>query len=67
MNKILLVGKPTEKNRLGSVGGGGGYVRNMRVYLKYFNSQDYNLVPCFHTTRNEYSKNNFLIYISCKR
>lgn len=54
MHKILLIGQPIINNRLGEVGSGGGYVRNMRVYLKYFQSENFKLVPCFHTSRKEY-------------
>lgn len=59
MNKILLIGQPIHKNRKGNVGSGGGYVRNMRVYLKYFQSENFNLVPSFHTSRKEYGINIF--------
>jgi len=59
MNKILLIGQPIHKNRKGYVGSGGGYVRNMRVYLKYFQTEDFNLIPCFHTSRKEYGINIF--------
>jgi hypothetical protein len=59
MNKILLIGQPIHKNLKGNVGSGGGYVRNMRVYLEYFQSENFNLVPCFHTSRKEYGINIF--------
>ena len=63
MNKILLIGQPTDKNRKGTVGSGGGYVRNMRVYLKYFQSENFRIVPCFHTSRKEYGANIFSKFI----
>lgn len=55
MKKILLVGQPVDKNKRGNVGSGGGYVRNMRVYLKYFQSSEFKIIPLFHTSRKEYS------------
>jgi glycosyltransferase involved in cell wall biosynthesis len=71
MNKILLIGQPIYKNRKGDVGSGGGYVRNMRVYLEYFQSEEFQLVPCFHTSRKEYGLNIFSkfirIFIDIKR
>jgi glycosyltransferase involved in cell wall biosynthesis len=59
MIKVLLIGQPIDKNRIGKVGGGGGYVRNMRVYLKYFQSSEIEIIPCFHTSRKEYGSNVF--------
>jgi glycosyltransferase involved in cell wall biosynthesis len=59
MHKILLIGQPIHKNKLGNVGSGGGYVRNMRVYLEYFQSKDFEIIPCFHTSRKEYANNLF--------
>lgn len=59
MHKILLIGQPINKNRKGLVGGGGGYVRNMRVYLEYFQSDDCKIIPCFHTSRKEYGSSIF--------
>ena len=38
-HKILLVGpKINVSNKRAYGGGSGGYTRNMKVYLKYFNS-----------------------------
>lgn len=51
--KVLLCG-PRLQNKNALYGGGiGGYTRNMAVYLKYFNSDEFLLVPCFQTTRNK--------------
>jgi len=51
--KVLLCG-PRLQNKNALYGGGtGGYTRNMTVYLKYFNSDEFLLVPCFQTTRNK--------------
>ena len=34
-------------------GGVGGYTRNMKVYLKYFKFNDFEITPCFHSIRGE--------------
>lgn len=51
--KVLLFG-PELKSKNGAYGGGvGGYTRNMEVYLEHFTSDEYQLVPCFHTIREK--------------
>lgn len=57
MLKILLIGTPLSINIESTVGSGGGYARNMYVYLKYFQSEKIKITPCFHTTRKEYGIN----------
>jgi len=49
---VLLCG-PTLQGKDGAYGDGvGGYTRNMSVYLKYFKSDRFVIVPCFLTIRN---------------
>lgn len=36
-------------------GGEGGYTRNMRVYLEYFNSKNLKFIPCFLTLRGQFN------------
>ncbi len=51
--KIMLFG-PTISNIEAAYGGGtGGYTRKMTLYLNYFDSQNFEFVPCFHTVRGE--------------
>ena len=53
-HKILLVGpKINVSNKRAYGGGSGGYTRNMKVYLKYFNSDEFDIIPCFHSIRGE--------------
>ena len=55
-HKILLVGPKINVSNKRVYGGGvGGYTRNMRVYLKYFRFNDFEITPCFHSVRGEIS------------
>ncbi len=60
--KILLYGPyvlPKKiKNAYG--GGTGGYTRNMITYLNYFQSENYEMVPSFHTFRGQLKWDNFI-------
>ena len=50
---IVLLCGPTLQGKAGAYGDGvGGYTRNMSVYLKYFKSDRFIIVPCFQTIRN---------------
>lgn len=51
-------GKSTIKNAYG--GGTGGYTRNMVTLLDYFESDEFELVPCFHTFRGQLKFDNFV-------
>ena len=50
---------------------GGGYVRNMSVYLNNFTSKEFKFIPCFHTIRENYTYNIFTnvirLFIDLKR
>ncbi len=49
--KILLFG-PRINNKKGSYGGGtGGFTRNMSAYLNFFEGDNFEIVPSFHTIR----------------
>jgi glycosyltransferase involved in cell wall biosynthesis len=58
---ICLYGPETSgksiKNAYG--GGSGGYTRNMATLLSYFNSDDVELLPCYHTFRGQLTFDNF--------
>ena len=53
-NKILLVGpKVNVSNKRAYGGGSGGYTRNMKVYLRYFTFDEFEIIPCFQSIRGE--------------
>jgi|SaaInlStandDraft_1057018.scaffolds.fasta_scaffold00979_2 glycosyltransferase involved in cell wall biosynthesis len=53
-NNILLVGpKVNVSNKRAYGGGTGGYTRNMKVYLRYFRFEGFEIIPCFHSIRGE--------------
>lgn len=53
-HKILLVGPKINISNKRVYGGGvGGYTRNMKVYLKYFKFENFEIIPCFHSIRGE--------------
>ena len=46
----------------GAYGGGtGGYTRKMGLYLNYFRSQDFRMVPVFHTVKGQYRFGFFVV------
>lgn len=47
---VLLFGpKPDERALYG--GGRGGYTRKMELYLRHFASEEFELIPCYHSVR----------------
>ncbi len=54
MKTILLLGPVLSKLKNAYGGGTGGYTRNMSVYLNHFRSDEFTIVPCFHTVRGQY-------------
>ena len=52
--KTILLQGPDPDTRDAAYGGGqGGVVRNMLLYLNGFESEGYELVPCFHSVRQK--------------
>ncbi|WP_437972061.1 glycosyltransferase family 4 protein [Sorangium sp. So ce260] len=54
MKKIVLFGPLLSSFKNAYGGGTGGYTRNMSVYLNHFKSDEFTIVPCFHTVRGQY-------------
>ncbi len=51
---MLVVGPPYGQFIPHGAGGGiGGYTRNMEVYLRHLASEDFHLIPLFHTVRGQ--------------
>lgn len=61
--KILLYGPyVSTKTIKGAYGGGvGGYTRNMKAYLEHFTSDNFTIVPSFHTIRGQLKLDNFAV------
>jgi glycosyltransferase involved in cell wall biosynthesis len=49
-NRVLLFGPKTDE-RASWGGGRGGYTRKMELYLRHFESEAFELVPCYHSVR----------------
>ena len=59
--KVLLFG-PVIGVFAGAYGGGtGGYTRNMSQYLRFFRSDNFEIVPCFHTVAGQGKVKSFLL------
>lgn len=64
MKKTILLFGPRIGFSKASYGGGtGGYTRNMSTYLNNFESDVFELIPCFHTVRSSEKSliNNFVV------
>jgi len=61
-NIVLLFGPRIGFSKASYGGGTGGYTRNMSTYLNSFTSNEFQLIPCFHSVRtaNKSFKNNFI-------
>ncbi len=61
-HKIVLYGPKLGITNAFYGGGTGGYTRNMEVYLNEFDSDEFKLIPCFHTIRLKSGFKNNKVY-----
>ena len=53
--KVVLFGPQLNLNNPRIYGSGeGGYTRNMRVYISCFDSEELEIIPCYHTIRGQF-------------